>query len=68
MADKDKDEGGLMSMLGFGAAKKAAKDLAGRKAKLEAAEKEAIGPAAPDPDKGVDAGELGKKWEDRFHF
>ena len=63
--DKKKDTGGLLGMLGFGAAKKAGKEIAGRKSKLDAAIEEQT-EGKPSPDKGVDKGELGKPWKDNF--
>jgi hypothetical protein len=58
---------GLLDILGFGAAKKAGKDLTDRKGKVDKAIEEQTG----DKDeyvKGKDAGELGKKYEDHFRF
>lgn len=69
--DKDTKKsktGGLLGMLGMGAAKKAGKELAEREAKIDKAVMESVDPVKPDPNKGKDAGELGKKWNDTFHF
>lgn len=45
----------------------AAAALRGRKAQIDKAVADAEGPATPQ-DTGVNKGELGKKWNDTFHF
>lgn len=67
MADEKKSEKkGLLDMLGFGSAKKAGKELAERKGKVDKAIEEQTGDDTYT--KGKDAGEIGKKYEDTFRF
>ena len=60
-------------MLGKGAAKKAGKEMVESKDKTDKAIKAQSGDDTPeppkeDPKKGVNKGELGKSWNDSFHF
>ena len=61
-------------MLGHGGAKKAGKEMLESKDKTDKAIKAQTGeddtppPPKQDPAKGIDKGELGKKYSDSFHF
>jgi len=63
---EEKEKKGLLGMLGFGAAKKAGKELEERKGKVDKAIAEQTGDDSYV--KGKDAGEIGKKYEDAFRF
>lgn len=67
MADERKLSN-LYGLLGSGMANKAAKQLGGRGSQIDKAVDEATAVPEQDKSKGVNAGELGKKYEDSFHF
>ena len=52
----------------FGSPKKAAEKINAGPSKIEAEFKKQMEDAPADDSKGVDKGEIGKKWEDTFHF
>ena len=51
-----------------GGARKAADNINKAPAKMDAEVKKQTGEDKKDDSKGKDAGELGKKWDDTFHF